>query len=101
MIASIKGEVSAKTEHDLVILVGDMGFKVMVPKAVSAQAVIGEKIHLLTNLVVREDSLTLYGFETREERDLYILMLSVNGVGPKTALAILSPYQCPHCQYEC
>jgi Holliday junction DNA helicase RuvA len=90
MIASLKGEVAAKSENDLVVLVGDVGFKVMVPKAISAQAIIGERIHLLTNLVVREDSLTLFGFNTEEERDLFNKLLSISGVGPKTALSILS-----------
>jgi holliday junction DNA helicase RuvA len=90
MIASIKGEVSSKSENDLVINVNGIGFKVLVPRATSAQAIVGENAHLFTHLVVREDALTLFGFETREERDMYILLLSVNGVGPKTALAILS-----------
>jgi Holliday junction DNA helicase RuvA len=90
MIASIKGEVSTKCENDLVINVGGIGFKIMAPKAACAKAIIGNNINLFTHLVVREDSLTIYGFESREERDLYILLLSVNGVGPKTALAIIS-----------
>jgi len=47
-------------------------------------------IFLFTCLVVREDSLTLYGFETKDEKDLFLLLLSVNGVGPRLALAILS-----------
>jgi holliday junction DNA helicase RuvA len=90
MIASLRGEIAAKSEHDLVILVGDVGIKVMVPSAVSAQAVVGEKIQLLTNLVVREDSLTLFGFQSEEERELFNKLISISGVGPKTALAILS-----------
>ena len=90
MIASIKGEVSTKCENDLVINVGGIGFKVMAPKTTCAKAIVGDNINLFTHLVVREDSLTIYGFESREERDLYILLLSVNGVGPKTALAIIS-----------
>jgi Holliday junction DNA helicase RuvA len=90
MIASIKGEVTSKSENDLVINVAGIGFRVMAPKATCAKEIVGNNINLFTHLVVREDALTLYGFETREERDLYILILSINGVGPKTALSIIS-----------
>lgn len=90
MIASISGEVLSKNEHDLVIFVGGVGFRVLVPKAVSAAAVVGEKIALLTTLVVREDSLTLFGFKQDQELELFNKLLSISGVGPKTALSILS-----------
>jgi Holliday junction DNA helicase RuvA len=90
MIASIKGEITSKSENDLVINVGGIGFKVMAPKVTCAKEIVGNIINLYTYLVVREDALTLYGFETREERDLYTLILSINGVGPKTALSIIS-----------
>jgi Holliday junction DNA helicase RuvA len=90
MIASIKGEITSKSENDLVISVEGIGFKVMAPKATCAKEIVGNNINLFTHLVVREDALTLYGFESREERDLYTLILSINGVGPKTALSIIS-----------
>jgi Holliday junction DNA helicase RuvA len=90
MIASIKGEITSKSENDLVINVGGIGFKIMAPKATCAKEIVGNIINLFTYLVVREDALTLYGFETREERDLYTLILSINGVGPKTSLSIIS-----------
>jgi Holliday junction DNA helicase RuvA len=90
MIASIKGEVTSKSENDLVINVGGIGFKVMAPRVTCAKEIVGNIIILFTYLVVREDALTLYGFETREERDLYKLILTINGVGPKTALSIIS-----------
>lgn len=90
MIASIKGEIATKSDSDMVILVGDVGIRVMVPKAISTQAVVGEKVHLLTTLIVREDSLTLYGFDQEEARELFTKLLSISGVGPKTALSILS-----------
>lgn len=90
MIASISGEVLSRSEHDLVIFVGGIGFRVLVPKAVSAAAVVGEKINLFTALVVREDSMTLFGFKDEQELDLFNKLLSISGVGPKTALAILS-----------
>lgn len=90
MIASISGEVLSRTEHDLVILVGGVGFRVLVPKAVSAAALVGEKIDLFTALIVREDSMTLFGFMQEEELDLFTKLISISGVGPKTALSILS-----------
>ncbi len=90
MIASLSGEVISRTEHDLVILVGGIGFRVLVPKAVSAAAVVGEKIDLFTALIVREDSITLFGFKQEQELDLFKKVLSISGVGPKTALSILS-----------
>ena len=90
MIASISGEVLSRTEHDLVILVGGVGFRVLVPKAVSTAALVGEKIDLFTALIVREDSMTLFGFMQEEELDLFNKLISISGVGPKTALSILS-----------
>jgi holliday junction DNA helicase RuvA len=90
MIASIQGEVIGFGEDSLVILIGGIGMRVFVPNPLRAQARPGEKLFLQTHLVVRQDALTLYGFETEAERDFYIMLLGVNGVGPRTALAILS-----------
>jgi Holliday junction DNA helicase RuvA len=90
MIASIEGDVLSHTENSVVIRVSGLGLLVHVPGSVAAGAQIGSKLSLVTYLVVREDSLTLYGFETEEERDFFILLLAVNGIGPRTALAILS-----------
>jgi Holliday junction DNA helicase RuvA len=90
MIASIKGEVIVKGENDLVILVGGIGFKVQTPKSVCVKTQLGDHASLFTYLVVREDALTLYGFESKEERDLFNLFLSVSGIGPKTAFSIIS-----------
>jgi len=90
MIASLQGEVIGFGEDSLVILIGGIGMRVYVPNPLRAQARPGEKLFLQTHLVVRQDALTLYGFETEAERDFYIMLLGVNGVGPRTALAILS-----------
>lgn len=90
MIASIQGEVIGFGEDSLVILVGGIGVRVYVPNSLRAQTRPGEKLFLLTHLVVRQDALILYGFETEAERDFYIMLLGVNGVGPRIALAILS-----------
>ncbi len=90
MIASIKGEVTGRSENDLVVQVGGLGFKIIAPKATCANCQMGDFINLFTYLVVRENALSLYGFDTREVRDFFGLLLSVNGIGPKTALSILS-----------
>jgi len=90
MIASLKGEVLSLCEDHLVLSVGGVGFKVFVPVALVKQNHSGDALFVHTHLVVREDSLTLYGFETETERDFFILLLGVNGIGPRTSLAILS-----------
>lgn len=90
MIASIEGIVTELLEDSLVINVGGLGFKVFVSPAVLAKNEIHRRIALFTNLIVREDSMTLFGFETIEDRDLFTMILSVSGVGPKTAMAVVS-----------
>jgi Holliday junction DNA helicase RuvA len=74
----------------LVIDVGGVGYKVLVPASVSEGIDgVGRTAQLHTYLAVREDSLTLYGFATEEQRALFELLLGVNGVGPRLALAVL------------
>jgi holliday junction DNA helicase RuvA len=90
MIAAIRGEVIAKGDDHLVIETGGIGFKVFATQDLTIRVTIGDPIFLFTYLVVREDALSLYGFETEELRDMFVLFLGVNGVGPRIALAILS-----------
>ncbi|GAP14531.1 Holliday junction DNA helicase subunit RuvA [Longilinea arvoryzae] len=90
MIASIQGEVLSQGNDNLVILVGGIGLRVFAPTATCSAARPGQYTFLQTHLVVREDALTLYGFETEMERNYFSLLLGVNGVGPRIALAILS-----------
>lgn len=90
MIASIKGEIKEKGEGSLVIEISGIGFRVNAPQRICAAASLGEHISLFTYLVVREDNLSLYGFEDQEERELFQQLIKVSGVGPRTALAILS-----------
>lgn len=90
MIASIEGIVTEKDEDSLVILLGGIGLKVYVTRETARRAELHKNAGLYTNLVVREESLTLYGFETREEKEMFILLLSVSGVGPRTAMAAVS-----------
>lgn len=90
MIASIQGIIQEIDASSVVIDVGGVGLQVFVPAPVLDGLRRGETISLYTHLVVREDSLTLYGFETREGRSYFELLLGVNGVGPRLGLAILS-----------
>ena len=90
MIASIKGEIKEKDEGSLVIDISGIGFKVYAPQKVCAAASLGDHISLFTYLVVREDNLSLFGFEDQEERELFQQLIKVSGVGPRIALAILT-----------
>src|SRR5512140_2652111 len=90
MIASLEGEVILAGDDFLVVSVGGVGLRVFVPAALRDPTRLGQRIFLHTHLVVREDALTLFGFETAPEQDFFTLLLGVNGVGPRTALAILS-----------
>lgn len=94
MIRLIRGVVVARTRDALVVEVGapggGLGFKVSVPEPTAARFVEGTPTLLHTYLQVREDALTLFGFESEDELSVFELLLTVNGVGPKVALATLS-----------
>ncbi len=90
MIATLRGEITQIEKNALIIEVGGIGIRTYVPVALKEQMSVGEKIFLYTHFVLREDAMALFGFETQAERDLYTLLLGVNRVGPKLALAILS-----------
>lgn len=90
MIATLRGEISQVEENALIVEVGGVGLRVFAPAPLRARAKAGEAIFLFTYLVVREDALTLYGFESQADRDLFNTLLGVDGVGPKVALSVLS-----------
>ncbi len=91
MIASLRGTLIHIGLDHLVIEAGGVGSLVFAPRPVlGALGAIGEQAFLHTMLIVREDSMTLYGFATREQRALFESFLSVSGVGPKVALSLLS-----------
>lgn len=90
MIATLRGEIAQIEETALVIEVGGVGLRVFVPNPLRTRSKAGEVIMLYTHLVVREDALVLYGFETQPERELFNTLLGVDGVGPKAALSVLS-----------
>ncbi|MFL5687310.1 MAG: Holliday junction branch migration protein RuvA [Chloroflexota bacterium] len=89
MIASVEGKVGAIGADALVIEVGGLGYRVFAPPAVLASAASGGTLKLHTYHLVREDQQALYGFRTSEELGFFNLLLTVNGVGPKVALAIV------------
>lgn len=90
MIASIQGKVASTGRDHVVIATGGIGYKVFVPFPTLERVDIASEAFLHTTLIVREDSLTLFGFATTDEREVFDILLTVNGVGPKLALAILS-----------
>ena len=89
MIASVEGVVGAITADSLVIEVGGIGYRVFAAPAVLSTATPGKVLKLHTYHLVREDQQALYGFRTSEELGFFNLLLTVNGVGPKVALAIV------------
>lgn len=90
MIASLHGRVEQVEEGRLVVEVSGVGFQVAVPAPVTERVRVGQPVALFTRLLVREDALALYGFETTDQRVLFDLLLGVEGVGPKVALSVLS-----------
>ncbi len=91
MIASLSGTIQFIGPDHLVIKVGGVGVRVFVPKTVLEDVGgVGRSIMLHTHLIVREQDLSLYGFESAEDLQLFEVLLTVSGVGPKVALAILS-----------
>ncbi|MGW8144753.1 MAG: Holliday junction branch migration protein RuvA [Anaerolineales bacterium] len=90
MISSLKGSVGQVGVGSLVVEVGGVGLLVYVPDPLTDQLNIGQSIYLHTYLIVRQDALALYGFESREGRDFFVLLLGVSGIGPRLAVSILS-----------
>ena len=92
MIASVRGEVVEIALDHAVIEAAGVGYKVMATPSTLATLRRGTEARLVTALIVREDSQTLYGFADGEARDLFTTLLGVSGVGPKIALATLAVY---------
>jgi holliday junction DNA helicase RuvA len=91
MIAAVRGEVMVRRPDHVVIDAGGVGYRLAVSaETLKAVPATGREAFLHAELVAREDSLSLYGFASEEERDLFGLLVSVSGVGPKVAIAALS-----------
>ena len=90
MISSLRGRVLTAAGSSVVIEVGGVGFHVNTTPAFVLASRVGHEVSVHTTLIVREDALTLFGFATRDELDVFELLIGVTGVGPKSALGVLS-----------
>ena len=90
MIAHVRGTVAAVTLSSAVVDVGGVGMQVMCTPGTIATLRIGQQTQLSTSMVVREDSLTIFGFATPDERDMFELVQTASGVGPKVAQAMIA-----------
>lgn len=89
MIASLRGVVSLKNKHSLVVEVAGIGYEVMMTQKMIAEAKIGKEIFLHCYHYIREGSLDLYGFIASETLVMFKMLISVSGIGPRSALSIL------------
>jgi Holliday junction DNA helicase RuvA len=91
MIGYIRGSIEEIEEWGLVIDRGGIGFRIFMPGALLAQQVrMGDEVKIFTYLHVKEDAMQLYGFFTKDDLEVFKLLLNVNGIGPKAALGVLS-----------
>jgi Holliday junction DNA helicase RuvA len=91
MIAAVRGEVMVRRADHVVLDAGGVGYRLAVSaETLKAVPAAGQETFLHAELIAREDSLALYGFSSEEERDLFRLLISVSGIGPKVAIATLS-----------
>lgn len=92
MIARITGVLLEQKDKELIIDVGGIGYSVSIPPCVLN---VGQIVTLYTHQVIKDDAHELYGFQTPEEKDLFKILISVSGVGPRTALQMLTLYTLP------
>lgn len=90
MISILHGSVISQETDGIIVDVNGVGFHVMVPTNLRDHLQPGENIYLYTRMIVREDAMLLCGFETKEGREVFDLLLSVNGIGPRLAMSVLS-----------
>ena len=90
MIATLRGEITQIEDNAVIVETGGVGLRVFIPAPLRARMVTGEAVLLYTHLVVREDAWNLYGFESQADRALFTLLLGTDGVGPRTAMAVMS-----------
>ncbi len=100
MIAYVKGSLESISEEAIVIENNSMGYEVRIPTSlISSLPSIGEEIKIFTYLYVREDAMLLYGFVSEDDLNVFKLLLSVSGIGPKGALGILSAISADQLRY--
>ena len=90
MISILRGNVISQETDGIIVDVNGIGFHVLVPTFFKDRVQTGEAVYIFTRMIIREDAWILCGFDTREGREVFDLLLSVNGVGPRLALSILS-----------
>lgn len=91
MLAFVKGKLDTITENYIVVENNGIGYEILVPgSVVQAMPAIGETVKIYTYLYVREDVLQLYGFLTKDQMEMFKLLITVNGIGPKGGLGILT-----------
>jgi holliday junction DNA helicase RuvA len=91
MIALLRGEVAVRRSDHVVVLCGGVGYRAAVStETLRHVPAVGGTVSLHTHLVVREDAISIYGFHSEQERDLFLMLLGVQAVGPKMAMAVLS-----------
>ncbi len=90
MIAYVRGKVLATTEETMIVDVGGLGYELYCSAGAFRKAAVGEYVELHTYLQVKEDGVTLFGFESLKEKDLFLKLISVDGVGPKLGVSVLS-----------
>jgi len=91
MIALVSGTVAVRRTDHVIVDCGGVGYRLSVSSETLRQIpAVGNSVMLHTHLIPRDDALTLYGFATEDERDLFLMLLSVQSVGPKVALDVLS-----------
>jgi Holliday junction DNA helicase RuvA len=95
VIASVRGEIVDIALDHAVVEAAGVGYKVMATPSTLATLRRGAESRLITAMIVREDSMTLYGFPDSDARDLFLTLLGVSGVGPKIALATLAVHDAP------
>lgn len=92
MIGQLRGQVTQLTDSSLILDVSGVGYLVQVPYSVIQKAQLNQDLTLSIHTSVREDAITLYGFSSSADKQLFELLVSVSGIGPKIGLSILSTY---------
>lgn len=91
MIASVRGELIARDNDRVVVETGGVGYSLMVStETLKAVPAIGQEVFLFAEMIVRDDSISLYGFSSQAEREMFTLLITVSGVGPRVAISALS-----------
>ena len=90
VIVFVEGELLAKQTDSVVVLCSQIGYEIKsTPRLLHSLPSVGERVRLHTHLLVREDEHSLYGFSSAQERELFLLLMRVSGIGPKLALAMI------------